>query len=329
MCDLFKTKTTHLFQLFLPCWNTYKFENQKKYVKKERSARVGRDTRTTNLSRLPSGPDGVGLPFRRLFFNFLKLSPSYAAACQRIAAQDTKSKLNAHGKKVLKCAEIYGDVSQCRYGEWMKGPTCRCARDREQIEVRHGNELKGVATNDLLLCFPNGVNRLTDKELLAFIKANVPRGESDKVRLTPVAEKNLWKSVYLSYLMFSNPDAELWRIGAEAMLVDRLVGTIDPTGRRMNASEDHVRRHLTLTVMRHHEWAFNTTEHAAVDDFPCKSKIGGVQGRFDFTDRCRCEQLFATGAEEMGNARAEVLRCSGARAKMSVKPTLHHQGLLF
>lgn len=288
-----------------------------------------RDTRTTNLNRLPSGPDGEGLPFARLFFNFLKLSPSYAAACHRIAAQETKSKLNAHGKKVLKCAEIYGDVSQCRYGEWMKGPTCRCANHREQIEVRNGDDLKEVAKNDLLLCFPSGVNRLTDKELLAFIKANVPKGDSDRSRLTPVVEKNLWKSVYLSYLMFCNPDAELWRIGAEAMLVDRLVGTIDPTGRRMKASEDYARRHLTLTVVRHHEWAFNTAEHAAVDDFPCKSKLGSVQGRFDFTDQCRCEQLFATGAEEMGNARAEVIRCSGSHRKLSVKPTLHHQGLLF
>ena len=288
-----------------------------------------RDTRTTNLNRLPSGLDGEGLPFARLFFNFLKLSPSYAAACHRIAAQETKSKLNAHGKKVLKCAEIYGDVSQCRYGEWMKGPTCRCANHREQIEVRNGDDLKEVAKNDLLLCFPSGVNRLTDKELLAFIKANVPKGDSDRSRLTPVVEKNLWKSVYLSYLMFCNPDAELWRIGDEAMLVDRLVGTIDPTGRRMKASEDYARRHLTLTVVRHHEWAFNTAEHAAVDDFPCKSKLGSVQGRFDFTDQCRCEQLFATGAEEMGNARAEVIRCSGSHRKLSVKPTLHHQGLLF
>lgn len=290
---------------------------------------MGRDTRTTNLNRLPSGPDGKGLSFRRLFFNFLKLSPSYAAACHRIAEGNTTSKLNAHGKKVLKCAEIYGDVSQCRYGEWMKGPTCLCANDRYQIGVRHGDDLRNVAKNDLLLCFPNGVNRWTDKELLAFIKANVPRGESDKARLTPVVEKNLWKNIYLSYLMFSNPDVELWRIGAEAMLVDRFVGTIDPTGRRMNASEDHVRRHLTLTVMRHHEWAFNTSEHAAVDDFPCKAKLGSVQGRFDFTDRCRCEQLFAKGAEEMGNARAEVIRCSGSHRKLSVKPTLHHQGLLF
>lgn len=288
-----------------------------------------RNTRTTKHNRLLTGPDGVGLPFARLFFNFLKLSPSYAAACHRIAAQEINSKLNTHGKKVLKCAEIYGDVSQCRYGEWMKGLTCLCANDREQIKVRHGNDLKEVAKNDLLLCFPNGVNRLTDKELLAFIKVNVPKGESDKSRLTPVVEKNLWKSVYLSYLMFCNPDAELWRIGAEAMLVDRFIGTIDPTGRRMNASEDYARRHLTLIVVRHHEWAFNTAEHAAVDDFPCKSKLGSVQGRFDFTDESRCEQLFATGAEEMGNARAEVIRCSGSHRKLSVKPTLHHQGLLF
>ena len=119
------------------------------------------------------------------------------------------------------------------------------------------------------------------------------------------------------------------RIGAEAMLVDRFDGTIDPTGRRMNASEDHARRHLTLTVVRHHEWAFNTAEHAAVNDVPCKSKLGATQGSFDFTDGCGAQQLFAQGAEKMGNARAEVIRCSGARAKLSVKPTLHHRGLLF
>lgn len=328
MRDLFKTKTTHLFQLFLPCWNTYKFENQKKYVKKERSARVERDTRTTKHNRLPSAPDGADLPFGRLFFNYLKLSPSYAAGCDRIASE-AKTKLNAHGKKVLSCAEAYGDVNQCQYGEWMAGQGCKCYSERNAVEVRTASDLASVSKSDLLLCFPNGVNRMTDKELLAFIKANVPKGEGSNTRLTPVVVKNLWKNIYLSYLMFSNPDVELWRIGAEAMLVDRFVGTIDPMGRRMNASEDHARRHLTLTVVRHHEWAFNTAEHAAVDDFPCKSKLGETQGCFDFTDSCRAQQLFAQGAEEMGNARAEVIRCSGSHRKLSVKPTLHHQGLLF
>ena len=169
---------------------------------------------------------------------------------------------------------------------------------------------------------------MTDRDLLAFIKANVPKADED-LRLAPVVTKNLWKNIYLSYLMFSNPDVELWRIGAEAMLVDRFVGAIDPLGRRMNASEDHARRHLTLTVVRHNEWAFNTAEHAAVDDFPCKAKLSETQGCFDFTDACRAQQLFAQGAEEMGNARAEVIRCSGSHRKLSVKPTLHHQGLLF
>lgn len=273
--------------------------------------------------------DGVGLPFGRLFFNFLKLSPSYAAGCHRIAT-GAKTKLNAHGKKVLNCAEAYGDVNQCQYGEWMAGQGCKCYSERDAVEVRTANELASISKSDLLLCFPSGVNKMTDKELLAFIKANVPKAEGGgSTRLTPVVVKNLWKNIYLSYLMFSNPDVELWRIGAEAMLVDRFVGTIDPKGRRMNASEDHARRHLTLTVVRHHEWAFNTAEHAAVNDFPCKAKLGATQGCFDFRDACRVQELFAQGAEEMANARAEVIRCSGAHQKMSVKPTLHHQGLLF
>jgi hypothetical protein len=290
---------------------------------------VEASTRTTKHRGAFSGPDGADLPFGRLFFNYLKLSPSYAAGCHRITAQSSKTKLNAHGKKVLHCAETYGDVSQCQYSEWMHRRGCKCFSERDAIEVRRGNDLASVTKADLVLCFPDGVNTMTEKELLAFIKANVPKGQGGNRRLTPVVVKNLWKNIYLSYLMFSNPDVELWRIGAEAMLVDRLVGTIDPAGRRMNASEDHVRRHLTLTVVRHHEWAFNTAEHAAMDDFPCKSKVGATQGCFDFTDSGRAQQLFAQGAEEMGNARAEVIRCSGSSAKLSVKPTLHHQGLLF
>ena len=287
-----------------------------------------RDTRTTKNNRLPSAPAGADLPFGRLFFNYLKLSPSYAAGCHRIAS-GAKTKLNAHGKKVLSCVEAYGDVNQCQYDEWMAGQGCKCYSERSAVEIRKGSDLASIAKTDLFLCFPNGVNTMTDKDLLAFIKANVPKGEVSNTRLTPVVVKNLWKNIYLSYLMFSNPDVELWRIGAEAMLVDRFVGTIDPMGRRMNASEDHARRHLTLTVVRHHEWAFNIAEYAAVNDFPCKAKLGKTQGCFDFTNACRSQQLFAQGAEEMSNARAEVIRCSGSHRKLSVKPTLHHQGLLF
>ena len=158
------------------------------------------------------------MPFGRLFFNYLKLSPSYAAGCHRIA-NGAKTKLNAHGKKVLSCVEVYGDVNQCQYGEWMAGQGCKCFSERDAVEVRTANELASISKSDLLLCFPNGVNKMTGKELLTFIKANVPKSEDSNTRLTPVVVKNLWKNIYLSYLMFSNPDVELWRIGAEAIYV--------------------------------------------------------------------------------------------------------------
>ena len=239
-----------------------------------------------------------------------------------------KPKVNAQGRAVLKTIDRYGDVSKVKFEEWALTNAHLFMRDRPAIQIHSGNALKSIARTDLVLCFPNGVNTMTDRDLLAFIHTHVPRGDA-LPRLTPVVTKNLWKNIYLSYLTFSNPQEELWRLGAEAMLVDRLVGKINPAGKRMNSSQEHDRRHLTLTVVRHRQWAFNVAEHAAVDDFPCKEQFGVVQGGFDFFDAQRAQELFAAGAEEFAHARAQVIRCSRSAHKVSVKPTLDHQGLLF
>ena len=273
-------------------------------------------------------PDGVALARARLRFNFLKLSPSYAAGCHQWTKGGVKPKINAQGRAVLKTIDRYGDVSKVKFQEWALTYSHLCKPNREAIEIHSGNSLKSIKQSDLVLSFTNGVNTMTDRDLLAFIKAHVPVGEA-LPRLTPVAEKNLWKNIYLSYLTFSNPQEELWRLGAEAMLVDRLVGKINPAGKRMNSSQEHERRHLTLTVVRHRHWAFNIAEHAAMDDFPCKKQFGAVQGGFDFFDAERAQELFAAGAEEFAHARAQVIKCSGSAHKVSVKPTLDHQGLLF
>jgi hypothetical protein len=276
----------------------------------------------------PYVPDGVALARARLRFNFLKLSPSYAAGCHQLAIKGVKPKVNAQGRAVLKTISRYGDVSKVKFEEWALTNTRLRIRDRDAVEIHSGNALKLIARTDLVLCFPNGVNNMSDQDLLAFIHTHLPKGDA-LPRLTPVAEKNLWKNIYLSYLNFSNPQEELWRLGAEAMLVDRLVGKINPAGRRMNSSQEHERRHLTLTVARHRKWAFNIAEHAAVDDFPCKKQFGLEQGGFDFFDADRAEQLFAAGNEEFAHARTQVIRCSRSAVKVSVKPTLDHQGLLF
>ena len=273
-------------------------------------------------------PDGVALARARLRFNFLKLSPSYAAGCHQLAIGGVKPKVNAQGKAVLKTIDRYGDVSKVKFKEWALTNSDLIVPNREAIGIHKGNALGAIKQSDLVLLFPDGVNTMTDQELLAFIHSHVPKGDA-LPRLTSVAEKNLWKNIYLSYLTFSNPQEELWRLGAEAMLVDRFVGKINPAGKRMNSSEEHERRHLTLTVMRHRQWAFNIAEHAAVDNFPCKEQFGAVQGSFDFFDTIRTEQLFVAGNDEFAHARAQVIRCSRSAVKVSVKPTLDHQGLLF
>jgi len=279
----------------------------------------------------PSGhayvPDSVALARARLRFNFLKLSPSYAAGWDQLAIGKIKPKVNAQGRTVLKTIDRYGDVCKVKFEEWVLTNSHLCVPDRDAIEIHKGNALKSISKSDLVLCFPNGINKMADQDLLAFIHSHVPRGDA-LPRLTPVAEKNLWKNIYLSYLTFSNPQEELWRLGAEAMLVDRFVGKINPAGKRMNSSQEHERRHLTLTVVRHRKWAFNIAEHAAMDDFPCKQQFGSTQGNFDFFDTDRAEQMFAAGAEEFAHARAQVIKCSRATHKVSVKPTLDHQGLL-
>ncbi len=289
---------------------------------------MAKSTSIKNPSGQPYVPDGVALARARLRFNFLKLSPSYAAGCHQLAIGEVKPKVNAQGREVLKTIGRYGDVSKVKFQEWALTNAQTFMPDRDAIEIHSGNLFKSISKSDLVLCFPNGVNTMSDKDLLAFIHSHVPKGDA-LPRLTPVAQKNLWKNIYLSYLTFSNPQEELWRLGAEAMLVDRLVGKINPAGKRMNSSQEHERRHLTLTVVRHRHWAFNIAEHAAVDDFPYKEQFGAVQGGFDFFDADRAEQLFAAGAEEFAHARAQVIKCSGSVHKVSVKPTLDHQGLLF
>ncbi|NCX63659.1 MAG: hypothetical protein EBW84_13260, partial [Betaproteobacteria bacterium] len=189
----------------------------------------------------------------RLFYNYLRLSPSYAAGLVHRSRSVVK-RLNRQGQKVLACVKKYADVYKLDFDAWIKGPGLnRLTAPTLLPEIHTAASIKASDPSDLFVRFPKGKNVLPQLELLALI--------------------NLWRDVYLSYLIKNYPETELWRLGAEAMLVDRFIGKVEPTGRRMNASQDHERRLLVATVIRHREWAHNVAEHAAVDRFPCKDAI--------------------------------------------------------
>lgn len=267
----------------------------------------------------------------RLLYNYLRLSPSYAAGCF-YKLMGSKRKLNPHSQNVMTCVRRYQNVHQFSFDEWVNGPGKVLLTDTSPLpELLCAKSVKVENESDVFLRFPQGVNAMPQLELLAMIAAMVPSvaRQSAALRLTPVLQKNLWRDLYLAYLIKNYPDVELWRLGAEAMLVDRFIGKVQPSGRRMNASQDYERRLLVATVIRHRAWAANISEQAAIDNFPCKKPLPYLQHSLDLQGIDLMSHLTAHSEQEAMYAREQVIRCTGALGKVTIAPSFKHQGVLF
>ena len=291
----------------------------------------------TGLARSTKRHLVAAMTSARLFYNYLRLSPSYAAGCLH-GLRSTGSKLNRHGAKVLACVNKYRDVHQTSFEDWVAGAgNVRIKAPSRMPEIVTAQTLEIGHQSDLFIRFPYGQNAMPQLELLAMIAATVPAAVKDKLtgqdhiglRLTPVVQKNLWRDVYLAYLIQNYPEAELWRLGAEAMLVDRFIGKVEPMGRRMNSSQDHERRLLVATVVRHRAWAANISEYAAIDKFPCKETLSKDQRCLELQAVDLLPHLTCHSLEESMYARRQVIRCTGAVGMVSAEPSFKQQGLLF
>jgi hypothetical protein len=232
----------------------------------------------------------------------------------------------------------YRDVHQTSFEDWVAGAgSVRIKAPSRMPEIVTAQTLEIGHQSDLFIRFPYGRNAMPQLELLAMIASMVPSAVKDRsnsqdltaLRLTPVVQKNLWRDVYLAYLIKNYPEAELWRLGAEAMLVDRFIGKVGPTGRRMNSSQDHERRLLVAMVVRHRAWAANISEHAAIDKFPCKQALPNDQQCLELQAVDLLPHLTYHSLEESMYARRQVIRCTGAVGMVPAEPSFKHQGLLF
>jgi hypothetical protein len=82
-------------------------------------------------------------------------------------------------------------------------------------------------------------------------------------------------------------------------------------------------------VVRHRAWAANISEHAAIDEFPCKDAMPGGQQCLDFHAADLLPHLAAHSMDEAMHAREQVILCTGALGRVSAEPSLRHQGVLF
>jgi len=286
---------------------------------------------TPHASSSSRQPRLVAVPSLRLFYNYLRFSPSYAAGLVHRMRGGLR-RVTRRGRRILSCVNKYADVYTTGFEQWLAGPgAVRIAQYSGLPEILQAHELKVSDASDLFLRFPQGKNALPQLQLLALIAAKVPSISRRRLglRLTPVVEKTLWRDVYLTYLIKNYPETELWRLGAEAMLVDRFIGKVEPTGRRMNASQDHERRLLVATVIRHREWAHNIAEHAAVDHFPCKEAVTDQQMCLALPAVDLTRQLADHAREESLFARQQVLVHTKASGRVPSTPYLREQGVLF
>jgi hypothetical protein len=76
-------------------------------------------------------------------------------------------------------------------------------------------------------------------------------------------------------------------------------------------------------------WAANISEHAAIDEFPCKEGLPNQQHCLDLGTVDLPSQLGSHSREESLHARAQVIRCTGAEGRVTPEPSFKHQGVLF
>jgi hypothetical protein len=269
--------------------------------------------------------------FFRLLYNYLRLSPTYAVGQSGKGLINTPN-LCLHGKKVIACASKYQDVHKTSFLDWMNGAGSVCLSEPSQLpEFQTAMDLKAGHPSDLFVRFPMGRNVMPQLELLAMIAAVVPSVSREKgaKRLTKALEKNLWRHVYLVYLSKNFPEIEKWRIGAEAMLVGRYIGKVDPLGPRMKSNQDFERKLLSNTAKKHLEWASRYSEHAAIDEFPCKKGTLIAPTCFDHHSIDLDLQLRNHSFEEAMNARAKIIDFTDSVGKVPMDSSFKEQGLLF
>ena len=253
----------------------------------------------------------------RLFFNFLRISPSYTAASQYKRPNRLPKKMSSENRQVLDTYAKYGCVLSCTFDDWItEHQSLELCVKPPIIEVLRGKDRLFICDDDILLKLcgnqePPSISQLINALSEIWPNTKIKQIHSQVLKGTRL--KNMWKDLLLIYTMALNPDLELWRVGSMAMLVDRFIGRLDPLAARQKSGDDHMRRHMTLMVMRHKEFALSVSERAALEQFPSRQLTKDAQSRFNFEDESFSKRLFELGNHEFDCAKNRVSQLTGSR----------------
>jgi hypothetical protein len=243
-----------------------------------------------------------------LFFNYLRISPSYYLAAfvqdeERLAIQLGDAE---HAAKVWKTWQDVGDVYSVMFKEWWL--SCginlfgvHTKRPRvEQIAYLPGSadDATLIATaqdqiaefmpvryeeqgrpDSVLVSIPLGQTRIkTTKELYELIveletqhpvKTPTPRYELEKNK---IQDRRLEKGYDLAFFKTVAPHTELWRAAAFAKISPKHI-KLDPFIRKKNERNAEARRGLTMLASRLYNETMTIAENAATGRFPCLDPV--------------------------------------------------------
>ena len=234
----------------------------------------------------------------RLFFNFLRISPSYGLMDGARAAKRLTSKVHARTRRIIEVFRLLGDVHRIGFDQWA-GPSLLVSRNKtanQQTLLINHTKLFVIDADCMVFSVPRNMERAQQMaQFHSLLKAHDPK----PVKKYPsMRAKTLWKALACVYAKARHPDLELWRIGLLANAVESLKGKITPHEPRKLASHAVQRRHLTLIVARLILTALLVSENAAIGTFPSQEIDIGVQTEFAFAAHQLDELLSASGDEE-------------------------------
>lgn len=234
----------------------------------------------------------------RLFFNFLRISPSYGLMDEAQAAKRLTSKVPARTRQLIEVFRLLGEVHRTSFCQWA-GPALLVSGNKtpnqQTLLLTHTKPLL-IAADCMIFSVPRNMERaqqMTQIHLL--LKTHDPKPEKKQ---PDMRARTLWKALACVYAKARYPELELWRIGVLANTVERFKGKLSANEPRALASQAHQRRHLTLMVMRLLVLALVVSENAAIGVFPNQEKDMGVQTEFAFAAHELDRLLSASGDEE-------------------------------
>jgi hypothetical protein len=194
-------------------------------------------------------------PVFRLYFEFLRMSPSYELA--RLA---TNGELSDRAKKslpsdfdvVLKTFELVGDVRETSFKKWWRSrgsdlfggaPTpsvqLLSGGSSSKNKTKSANNTIEVKPTDIILHIPNSLSsaeamrQITDlftanKSLFNPTKSSKTASSGIQILSDRIHEEKLMKGLYLVQLKAEHPDIEIWQLGTQARLSEDYANELRP-----------------------------------------------------------------------------------------------------